>query len=58
MLTILPEVLRAFADYRMLVYAIVLILMMLLTNNKRMIGMLNAFREKLQKKEQNGGASA
>lgn len=57
-LTILPEVLRAFADYRMLVYAVVLILMMLLTNNKKMIGMLSAFREKLQKKEQNGGASA
>lgn len=32
-LTILPEQLRAFSDYRMLVYAIVLILVMLLTNN-------------------------
>ena len=57
-LTILPEALRQFSDYRMLVYAVVLILMMLLTNNKKMIGMLSAFREKLQKKEQNGGASA
>jgi branched-chain amino acid transport system permease protein len=32
-LTILPEMLRQFADYRMLVYAIVLILVMLATNN-------------------------
>ena len=33
LLTILPEVLRAFADYRMLAYAIVLILVMIFTNN-------------------------
>jgi len=32
-LTILPEALRQFADYRMLVYAIVLILIMLATNS-------------------------
>ena len=32
-LTILPEVLREFADYRMLVYAVVLILVMIFTNN-------------------------
>ena len=32
-LPILPEALRQFADYRMLVYAIVLILAMLATNN-------------------------
>ena len=32
-LTVLPEMLRAFSDYRMLVYAIVLILVMLATNN-------------------------
>ena len=33
MLTILPEALRGFDDYRMLAYAIVLILVMLATNN-------------------------
>ena len=33
-LTILPEALRQFSDYRMLVYAIVLILVMLATNNE------------------------
>ena len=35
-LTILPEALREFDKYRMLVYAIVLILVMLLTNNPRL----------------------
>ena len=35
-LTLLPELLRSFADYRMLVYAIVLILVMLGTNNKEL----------------------
>ena len=33
LLTVLPELLREFSDYRMLVYAIVLILVMLATNN-------------------------
>lgn len=37
-LTILPEALRQFADYRMLVYAIVLILVMLATNNPSIQG--------------------
>ncbi|MPM67555.1 hypothetical protein SDC9_114478 [bioreactor metagenome] len=32
-LTILPELLRQFADYRMLAYAVVLILVMLFTNS-------------------------
>ena len=35
-LTVLPEMLRSFADYRMLVYAIVLILVMLGTNNAQL----------------------
>ena len=33
LLTVLPELLRAFADYRMLVYAVVLIAVMLATNS-------------------------
>jgi len=33
LLTVLPELLRAFSEYRMLIYAIVLILVMLATNN-------------------------
>ena len=39
-LTLLPEMLRGFADYRMLVYAIVLILVMLGTNNAQLKGLL------------------
>ena len=39
-LYVLPEALREFADYRMLVYAIVLILVMLLTNNKQIKNLL------------------
>jgi branched-chain amino acid transport system permease protein len=34
-LTVLPELLRQFNDYRMLIYAIILILVMLATNNEK-----------------------
>ena len=44
-LTILPEALRQFADYRMLVYAIVLILVMLATNNPNVWGFFARLRE-------------
>ena len=40
-LTILPEALRQFSDYRMLVYAIVLILVMLFTNNPKLKAIFN-----------------
>ena len=43
-LTILPEALRQFADYRMLVYAIVLILVMLFTNNPKLKQFFNQFK--------------
>jgi branched-chain amino acid transport system permease protein len=46
-LTILPEALRQFADYRMLVYAVVLILVMLATNNPAVRNFLVHTREKL-----------
>ncbi len=42
-LTVLPEVLREFADYRMLVYAVVLILVMIFTNNPT----IRAFADRL-----------
>ncbi|MBR4196663.1 MAG: branched-chain amino acid ABC transporter permease [Synergistaceae bacterium] len=48
-LTILPEKLRSFSEYRMLLYAIVLIVMMLATNNaeiKEFLSRLNPFRRK------------
>ena len=40
-LTILPEALRQFSDYRMLVYAIVLILVMLFTNHPKLKAIFN-----------------
>ena len=43
-LTILPEALRQFADYRMLVYALVLILMMLVTNHPAVRNFSERFR--------------
>ncbi len=46
-LVLLPEVLRFLASYRMLVYAIVLILMMLITNNET----IKLFFEKIKKKK-------
>ena len=55
-LTVLPEVLREFADYRMLVYAVVLILVMIFTNNPTTRALFNALvspvRKLLHKKPQ------
>lgn len=45
-LTILPEALRSFNDYRMLTYAIVLIIVMLATNNPVMKDSLNSLKKK------------
>ena len=48
-LTILPEKLREFSDYRMLLYAVILILVMLVTNNseiKSFFASLNPFKRK------------
>ena len=46
-LTVLPEALRQFRDYRMLVYAIVLILVMIATNNPTIRGFLESFWQKV-----------
>ncbi|MGI6020907.1 MAG: branched-chain amino acid ABC transporter permease [Lachnospiraceae bacterium] len=54
-LTILPEALRQFSDYRMLVYAIVLILVMIVTNNPTIKDFFKRFRKKDEDKE--GGAA-
>ena len=45
-LTILPELLRQFADFRMLIYAIVLILVMIVTNNDKAKQFLGGLRKK------------
>lgn len=53
-LYVLPEQLRAFADYRMLAYAVVLIAVMLITNNQHIKNFFAGFREK--RKEKGGEA--
>ena len=45
-LTVLPEALRQFSDYRMLIYAIVLILVMLFTNSPQIKAFVNRFKPK------------
>ena len=50
-LTVLPELLREFADYRMLVYAIVLILVMLATNNPTLKNFFVGLIGKIKKSE-------
>lgn len=48
-LTVLPELLRAVADYRMLAYAIVLILVMIISNNETLKGALRSLVSKFKK---------
>jgi branched-chain amino acid transport system permease protein len=57
-LTILPEMLRGFNDYRMLIYAIVLIIVMLTTNNAKVRSALTWLKKKLKPSKKAGeGAS-
>ncbi len=55
LLTILPEMLRAFSDYRMLVYAVVLILVMLATNSPFITVRLQSLKAMLKRKRPTGG---
>ena len=62
-LTILPEALRQFADYRMLTYAIVLILVMIFTYSPKVKNFTHGIAEKIFRKknkdpEAEGGAVA
>ena len=50
-LTVLPQVLREFRDYRMLVYALVLILVMLVTNSDKIQSYKEMLFVKLFKKK-------
>ncbi len=54
LLTVLPEALRQFADYRMLTYAIVLILVMIGTYNPAIRARINAFVNKIKPKKGGG----
>lgn len=49
LLYLLPEMLREFADYRMLIYAVVLILVMLATNNPTVKQLTENFFAKIKK---------
>ena len=53
-LTILPEALRPIAEYRMLLYAVLLILMMLTANHPLVRGFFNRFRQTGQFQLQGG----
>ena len=57
-LTILPELLRAFSDYRMLVYAIVLILVMLLTNSPILSNLVGRLYPRLHRRSREKGGEA
>ena len=50
-LTILPEKLRFIGDFRMLMYAIVLISVMLVTNNKTFQTKLGMLRERIRRRK-------
>jgi branched-chain amino acid transport system permease protein len=53
-LTVLPELLRAFQNYRMLVYAIVLILVMVLTNNQKAKLFFRGLRDRIKMSKKKG----
>jgi branched-chain amino acid transport system permease protein len=54
-LYVLPEALRQFSDYRMLVYAIVLILVMLATNSPKVKSLLSRIIPRKAKEDENNG---
>jgi branched-chain amino acid transport system permease protein len=61
LLTVLPEALRQFSDYRMLTYAIVLIVVMICTYNPTIRSRVTMFVEKIKPKKkgkEGGGKSA
>ncbi len=57
LLTVLPEVLRAFSQFRMLVYAVVLILVMLATNNPILRSWFNQLTAKIRNRGAKPGAT-
>ena len=57
-LTILPEALRQFSDYRMLVYAVVLILVMIVSNNDAIKGAVGRLKARLTAREKEVSADA
>ena len=54
-LTLLPELLRGLSNYRMLIYAIVLIVMMLFNSAPSMVVLRSTLRERLGRKQKEAG---
>ena len=54
-LLLLPELLRSLQDYRMIIYSVVLIVIMLVRNNKFISDKLLSFKNRLFKKGINNG---
>lgn len=57
-LTVLPELLRSFSDYRMLVYALVLIAVMLLTHGDKGVRLLGQLKDRAAAKKSVGKEGA
>ena len=57
-LTLLPELLRGLSDYRMLIYAIVLIVMMLFNSSPKAIEMRSVLADKLKKNKKSAKEAA
>ena len=53
-LVLLPELLRSLQDYRMLIYAVILILIMLLSNNATLRTFMGRFRKRLASRGKEG----
>ena len=56
-LTLLPEMLRSLNNYRMLIYAVVLIVMMLLTSSPKAIEVRGRIFSSFRKKKTEGGVN-
>ena len=52
LLTVLPELLRQFSDYRMLIYAIVLIMVMIFTNNPQLKAFFARIKDRFASKKE------
>jgi len=55
LLYILPELLRELQDYRMLMYSVVLIIAMQITNNNKIKQVLNDLKDRILRKENHNG---
>lgn len=57
-LTMLPELLRGLNDYRMLIYAVVLIVMMIFNSSPKAIEMRSVFMDRIKKNKKSAKEAA